>query len=53
MFFDMWGSVCLETLDMARQTQLAYAAILEQILTMERQTEAEETGRLIRDVVFE
>ena len=52
-WFDVWGSVCLETLDMARQTALAYAAIMEQILFMERKAEAEETGRLIRDVVFE
>jgi hypothetical protein len=52
-FFDIWGSACLETLDMARQTALAYVAIMEQILTMERQAEAEHSARLIREVVGE
>ena len=52
-FFDMWSSVCLEALDMSRQTQLAYVAIMEQILLMERKAEAEHSGRLIREVVGE
>ena len=53
MFFDMWGSACLGTLEMACQTQLAYMAILEHILLMERQAEAEHSGRLIREVTGE
>jgi hypothetical protein len=52
-FFDIWGSACLETLEMVHQTQLAYVAILEQIVFMERQKEAEESARLIREVVGE
>jgi hypothetical protein len=52
-WIDLWGDACLETLHAARQTQLVYEAILEQIVSMERQAEAEETGRLIREVVFE
>jgi hypothetical protein len=49
-FFDLWGDVCLETIDMARQTQLVYEAIMGQILLIERQAEAEESARLIREV---
>jgi hypothetical protein len=49
-WFEFSGEVYLGMLD---QTQLAYQAIMEQILLFERRNEAEEYGRLIREVVFE